>query len=107
VVDLSDTVREIAVLLKPLRHRDHVGMPLTEVRWDVPNAECVRPSPSHERDARWIANRLLAIVPLEDHPARCESVDIRRFRERVAVATDLRVQIITYNEKDIWFRGNA
>ena len=64
VVDFSDTLRKITVLLKPLRHGDQIGMPIAQIRRDVPYAQRGRPPSAPERSARRVANRLLAIVLL-------------------------------------------
>ena len=59
-------------------------------------------SAEHTR-ARWIANRLLAIGALEDHPARGEPINVRRLNVLRAIAAEFRPQIIRDDEEDIEF----
>ena len=76
-------------------------------------AESVEPGgtrtrPEQQRRARRCAHGLIAKGEIEAQSARRQSVDVRRDRERVAVAAERRLQVIHEEEKDVGlFRGEG
>ena len=74
---------------------------LAKVTIQIINANRVRPQPRHHRGAGGIAERQLAIRPIEAHALRGQSVQIRRPRDRIAIATQRARQIVNGNEKDV------
>ena len=66
------------------------------------SVEVRRHSAAYERDARWHANRVLAVGGGETHPSGREGIEGGRLDERVAgAAEDARVVLIGHQEEHV------
>ena len=100
VEDLAGAAGLVAVLLEPEGNRGHVGIGLAEVHRVAPDAERVGPPAGEERRPRRIADRLLAVGPVELHAAGREPLEVRRDGHR-AVAGDLGPQVVGHDEEHV------
>ena len=102
VEHLPDARDVVIVLPKELRQRHHIRQRLfAEVGLEIENARLVRPQTREQRDAARRAERELRVGPLEAHTARRQPVDVRRLDERVAVASEVRVAVVSGDEEHI------
>src|SRR4051812_22987345 len=70
-------------------------------RFKIVNLNRLRPPTSEQRRARRVAERELAIRPVELQPPSGKCIDIWRLDLRIAVASQFRPQIVHGNEEDV------
>ena len=99
--NLTHTLGEVTVLFEVLADGLDVWQCDAEVRLQVPDAGSVGTFAGHDRRARGGAHGLLAISAVEHHAAFGEAVEVRRFDDGVAVAAQLRAQVIDGDEQDV------
>ena len=98
VVHLVDCGAVVTVRFEVLRQRDAIRLCNAEVRIQIPNLGRIGSQASHDRRARWTANRLLTVGFVEDDAACSNAIDVRRFDNRVAVTAKFGSQVIDSNE---------
>ena len=104
VEHLSASRRPISALSKMLWERYGVASPLRKPNRlaIVVDARRGRAQPGHEARARWIADRRLAIGPLEHDASLCQPVHVGRHRVRMRTEEpDLMVQVVEGNEHHV------
>ena len=65
------------------------------------HARLIGPQAGQERRPAGIAQRELAIGPVEPHAAAGQLVDARRLDRRIAVAAELVVEVVGDDEEDV------
>jgi hypothetical protein len=65
------------------------------------NVSGVWPAAGEEGASAGTAQRILAVSAIKLHPAHGEIVDVRRFDQRMAVTTEVIVQVIGDDEKHV------
>jgi hypothetical protein len=91
----------VAVLLEQLRQRDRVGVRLAEQVPIMPRPVVVGQASGEERGARRPADRLHGVGPVEDARLARQPVEVRRDRQRVAVAPERNAQVVDGDEQDV------
>src|SRR5690349_3803994 len=104
---LSRPQSGITIVLEVLRQGDEVRMLRAKVGVVVHHARLRRIKSVQQRTARRIAQRKLRVRVIEPRASRGESVNIRGLDHRVAVATQLRTQVVRDDEENVvfWFGG--
>ena len=77
VIDLADAGHAVADACGRAGQRHDVGMVLAEVGGVLEDAGRIGPQAGHERRPAGIAQRKLAIGPVEEHAASWPAVDVR------------------------------
>lgn len=101
VKDLAERQARVAVVLEMLRQRDDVGQRRPQELVVRINADGRRPQAAQHAVARRIANRHLAIGPLEPHGRSRQRVDPRGVHVVRAVAFQLGPQIVDGDEENV------
>ena len=105
VKDLAGAGGDVAVGLEMLRHADEAGIGVAEIGAIVEDAGRIGVLAGQQAGARRVAERELAIGPLEADAAFGEGVEIRRVDDLVAVAAELGPQIVEGDQEDVEPRG--
>src|SRR5215218_5682276 len=101
MIDLADARDEVAVLAKKLGERDRVRRGGAEIGLEVIDAERVGPHAGHERGAARIAERILTISSPECDAALGEAIEVWRFGDGIAEASEARVEVVDRDEEDV------
>jgi hypothetical protein len=75
-----------------------IRLQLAKMHAVAPQAERVWAKAGEERRPRWIAQRLLAVGPLEEHAAGGKAIDVRR-QGRAAHAADVAAEVVRHDEE--------
>ena len=102
MINLTDRVRMIPMLLKPLRQRDDLGLFLAKMFLQSPHTNRIRPHARHHRGTGGVTNGDLA-MRIGEHRTPCaECINMRCDRQFVAENPHARAQVIHRNEQHIW-----
>ncbi len=101
VQHLADRFRPPPMLHEVLRHGDGIGNDIAKVLPQTIDAQRCGAGAQEQIVSRRSTHRLVAIRPIEAQAPRRQPVDVRRFYERVAVTSEVRLQIVNANEQDI------
>ena len=104
VVKLPDAAGEPALLAEGLRQAELIRNGLPENQRITLDAGAVRIEAREHRITTGPAEWIRAVSTVEADTARGEPVDVGRARERIAVGSEHRVQIVGDEEEDV-FRG--
>ena len=101
MIDFAHTLDKIAILLEILAERDDIRRIFAEMSDQIPHLRRVRAGAGHQTAARRRADRLLAIGALENDARFGDAVDVRTLDVVLAIAAELRAEIIHGDEQDI------
>lgn len=101
VEDFAKRLGAVAVVFEVLREGDGVGLGLAKVGRQVVYAERLGTEAGEERIAGRGADRLIAIGGVEADALGGEAVDVRGDRVWIAVAGNVRLQVVDADEEDI------
>ena len=101
VIQLADAGHVVAGLLKQLRQADGVGDVLAELRRVFEHACLIGSQPGEKARPARVAERELAIRPVEPDAASGQFVDARRFHRFIAITSELVVQIVRDNVEHV------
>src|SRR5262249_10875884 len=105
VKDLACAGRHVAVGFEVLRNRNEIGVDIAKIRPVVEDAGRIRMLAVPEARARRIAERELAVRPIELHAPLRQPVKVRRVDDLIAVTAELRTQVIEGDHEDIELRA--
>jgi hypothetical protein len=103
--NLPHALHEVAAVLEMLRQRHDVRQRLPKMSGEIIHFRGVRSRAREQAGTRGRANGLLAIGPFKNHPPLGEAINIRGLNDVIAIAAQLRAQIIHGDEENIRFRG--
>ncbi|MDP3068986.1 MAG: hypothetical protein Q8N18_01800 [Opitutaceae bacterium] len=101
MINFTEAEADVAVFPEQFRQRHHVGQRLAEMGVQIPDLRRVGTRAREHAGARRRANCLLAIGAVEDHAALGETIDVRALDDRVAIAAELRPEIVGDEKQDI------
>ena len=101
MIKLPDSCRKVALLAKRLRHTQLFGNGLPEDLTICVNAGAVGIQAREQRISAGSTQRKRAIRFVEQHAARCQTIDIRRLHLRVTVTAEQVVEVIRDDEQHI------
>ena len=99
--ELADPRREVPVPAEPLGQGVDLRQVLPEAGRVLQDPGGVRPAAGQERRPARVAERELAIGPLEPDPPARQPVDVRRADERMPVAPERGVQVVRDDQEDV------
>ena len=105
VVELADPLDLKARVTKRLRQRDGVGDRLAKVPGVVANGGRGGPPAGEQARAAGVAERKLAVGPLEPHASGRQPIDARRLCRLVAIRPQRTAQVVADHEQDVSRRG--
>ncbi len=94
VVDLPVRFRHIAVLTKVLRKRHYIRRGHAQIGVQAGHTNRIGQFPRHQARSGGVANRLLAIGPVEEDSFRRQLVKVRSDHIGLPIAIELRTQIV-------------
>ena len=101
IVDLSGSGGFETLATEILRQGDNVGVHVAHLRLQIPHPGVVRAQAGHQACPARPANRLLAVVVQKDRSRLRQPVDVRCPDERIAVATEDRLEVVHCNEENV------
>jgi hypothetical protein len=107
VIDLADAAGPVAVVAEELREGDDVGQGGAEVFGEVIDAGGVRREAGQQGGAGGAAEGELGVGAVEADAGAGDAVDVRRFDEGMAVATEAGVEVVDGEEEDVALGGGG
>jgi hypothetical protein len=89
------------MILEILREGDGIGPRLAKIGAQIINAKRLRAKRSQQCIPRRRTDSLIAISPLKKHALGGQSVNIRRFGQRVTISTNIWLEIIHTDKQHI------
>jgi len=101
VIDLSDASCKVTRIAKELRHRFHIRDMLANVNGIAMNKRLIGIETGHERGTAWPTKRILTVGLIKADTAGCQSINVGCLDQRMPVAADVAVQIVTDQEQNV------
>ena len=107
VVDLRDAGSDVPVVPEHLRQRHDVGFVLAELGDELVDANRVWTEACQQRRPAWVAERELGVGAVEAHSALRQPIDVRRLHDRMAVGTQIVVEIVRHDQQHVGATGGG
>jgi hypothetical protein len=101
VIDFTDRLAVVAVILEMLRNGNDIRNFFAEMSGQIAHAGCIGPKTCQQARTRWGAQRLLAIRSFEEQPLFGQLIDIGRDDLLVTISMEFRPKIIDGDKQNI------